>query len=43
MEREGGFPGSGGAGNDGELSNREVEIEVLQVVLASSTNSNDVW
>src|SRR5690606_25380596 len=40
VEGEGGFAGTGHAGDDRQLAQRQVEVEVLQVVLAGAVDAD---
>ena len=40
VEGERGFAGAGGAGDDGEFAERDLEIEVLEVVLAAAVEAD---
>ena len=43
VEGERGLAGAGGAGDDGELAEGEVEVEVAEVVLAGAADRDDGW
>ena len=42
VEREGGLPGTGGAGNDGKGATRDLDVEALEVVLTRAFDADHI-
>ena len=40
VKGERGFPGAGGTGDDGELAERDIEVESLEIVLAATAKED---